>query len=334
MILIKIITFGSCLLAAHVLSADGARQSYNAGRFAFVLDGENMGFVKSVKGGIIKGEVAAHQSDPSNPQKKHIATITHEDITLEVGMDMGRGLHEWIQESIYTGHVTKSGEIISADFDGKAQRVMEFYDAHITEVTLPVLDDSSKDPAYLMVKIEPERLRHEKELVSHEFSLGERDSEISNKWLTSNFRFKMGDLPTSRVSKINAFTIKQTVVEDDIGTAQEPTKQPGKLEIPNLTVYICLSDTEIDPWLDWYRSSIINGKTAIPNELEGSIVFLGLDTDKGKELARIELELEHVRVVSLELTKQEGNEEDVSRLKVEMYVEEVKFNIDSSHVDS
>src|SRR5687767_9111502 len=116
-------------------------RSYSAGRFALMLDesGANAGYVKSVTGGNIKGEVAVHQLGPDNVQKKHLATITHEPFTVEVGMGMSRLFYDWIRASFDKGYVTKSGEMIAANFDYEAQSARVFNDAYISEVTIPAL---------------------------------------------------------------------------------------------------------------------------------------------------------------------------------------------------
>ena len=117
----------------------GNTRSFTGGRFALVLDGsQNLGFVKSVKGGTIKGEVATHDLGPANVQKKHLATITHEPFIIEVGMGMAKGFYDWIRASFDKGHVTKTGEFIACDFDYKAMSSREFVDCHIAEVTIPL----------------------------------------------------------------------------------------------------------------------------------------------------------------------------------------------------
>jgi hypothetical protein len=216
-------------------------RSYTAGRFAVDLDGQLAGYVKSVSGGNIKGEVAVHQLGPENVQKKHLATIVHEPFTVEVGMGMSRGFYEWIQASFDKGHTTKSGEMIAADFDYHAQSARVFRDAYISEVTIPALDGSSKEPAYMTVKLDPELIRYEKRS-------GERlNGQIGNatkKWLCSNFKVEIGDMPCMRVAKVDSFTWKQAVIKDEVGAFREATKHPAKVEVPNLKLTISMADIE------------------------------------------------------------------------------------------
>lgn len=293
-----------------------ADRSYTAGRFALDLDGMIAGYVKSVSGGNIKGEVAVHQLGPENIQKKHIATISHEPFTVEVGMGMSEAFYSWIKASFDKGFVTRSGELIAANFDYEAQSAREFVEAYISEVTIPALDGSSKEPAYMTVKFDPERIRYSKR--SGEKLKGKIGS-ATKKWLCSNWRFELGSLPTSRVAKIDSFTWKQAVIKDEVGQFREPTKHPAKVEVPNLKLTISMAD--IEPWRMWHQSFIIDGKCAEEDELTGSITFLGPDLKE--ELA--EIQLDHVGLISLQQAKQEANKEEVARFEVELYVEQMNF---------
>jgi hypothetical protein len=295
-------------------------RSYTAGRFALDIDGQIAGFIKSVTGGNIKGNVATHQLGPDNIQKKHIATIEHEPFTVEVGMGMTRGFYDWIRASFDKAHVTKSGEVIAADFDYQAQSARVFTDAHLAEVTIPALDGSSKDAAYMTLKIDPERIRYEKR--SNE-KLNGKIGTATKKWLCSNWRFELGSLPCQRVAKVDSFTWKQSVIKDEVGKFREPTKHPAKVEVPNLKVTISMAD--IEAWQTWHRNFVIDGLCSEGDELEGSITFLGPDLKE--PLAHIDLF--NVGLISLQQAKQEANKEEVARFEAELYVEKMMFFYDA-----
>ncbi len=287
---------------------------FTGGRFAVVVDGSEMlGFVKKVSGGIIKGEVAVHNLGPENVQKKHLATITHEPFILEVGMCMSAGFYEWIRASFDKGHISKTGEFIACDFDYKAMRAREFIDAHIAEVTIPALDGSSKEPAYMTIKLDPEKIHYKPGDGSQ---VEGKIDPPAKKWLSSDFRFELGDLPCNRVTKIDSFTWKQNVVEG--GRVRDA--KATVIEVPNLKVTISMADVEA--WEDWHQSFVIDGKRSDDDdELTGSITFL--DPSLTKELA--EIQLLHVGLISLDTTGPEANQEEVPRFTVELYVEEMKF---------
>jgi len=298
-------------------------RSFSAGRFALFTDGEALGFVKSVSGGNIKGVVATHDAGPSNWIKKHLSTIKHEEITIEVGMGLSPSFYKWIESSFAISQKTKnkakqarSGEVVAADFDYKAQRAMIFSDAHITALTIPALDGSSKDPAYLTVTLNPTRLRHERrqgERLSHS-----KDTK-KKKWLASGFTFEIGSLPCERITKIDAFTLKQSVVKVGGGKTREPTKHPTKTEVPNIKVTFSARDAAA--WEAWFNAFVIEGKCADGDELNGQITLLG--PNHKDELARVTLR--HVGIISLQPAKYHAKKGTVTKMVAELYVEEMKF---------
>ncbi|HET6610718.1 MAG TPA: hypothetical protein VFG83_01960 [Kofleriaceae bacterium] len=293
-------------------------RSYAGGRFGLVVDGsEFLGYVKSVSGGNIKAEVAVHQLGPDNVQKKHIIGVNHEAFKIDVGMGMSKGFYEWIRQSFDRSHMAKSGELVACDFDYKAQSVREFTDALITEVTIPALDGSSKDPAYMSVTFEPERIRYRK---GDGNQISGTVAPATKLWQCANFRFELGDLPCSRIAKIDSFTWKQGVTKDQVGQFREATKHPTKVEVPNLKLTGSMADVE--KWQEWHRTFVIEGKCAEGDELTGAITFLGPDMEQ--ELARIEIS--HVGIISLQQAQQEANSEKIAQFEVELYVEEMKFN--------
>ena len=294
-----------------------AARSFTGGRFALVIDGsENLGFVKSIEGGSLKGELATHNVGGTSVQKKRLATIVHEPFTIEVGMGMSAGFYDWIRASFDKGHITKTGEFIACDFDYKAMSAREFIDAHITEVTMPALDASSKEPAYMTVRLDPQKILYK---VGDGAQVAGEAGRATKKWIASNFRFELGDLPCTRVSKVDSFTWKQGIIKDEVGAFDVPSKHPTRVEVPNIKISI--SSADIGPWQDWHRTFVIDGERSDSDELSGAITFLGPDLNE--ELASIDLL--QVGILSLETPKWDANEEQVPRFTVELYVEKMRF---------
>jgi hypothetical protein len=269
-----------------------------------------------MSGGLIRGELAQHQPGPGNASKKYIAKLVYEDITIEVGMGMAKGFYEWIRAAFDIAHISKNGEIHACEFDGNSRTIREFRDAHISEVTIPALDGSSKEPAYMTVKLSPEEIRY------RPGTGGQIAGEIGRtrrKWRCSNFRFELGDLPCERVSRIDSFTWKMGVIKDEVGAFRIPTKHPARVEIPNLKVTVSMADAK--PWEDWHRSFVIEGNCGEDAELDGAITFLG--PDPSEELCRIDLL--NVGIISLDPWGQGADKEEVSRFNAELYVEAMKF---------
>lgn len=292
-------------------------RTYTGGRFAFLVDGgEMLGYVKKLEGLNIKAEVGTHQLGPSLIQKKNITTISYEDGTVEIGMGMSKGMYEWIRAAFDMAHVSKSGEVHAVDFDMNSKSIREFRDAQITEVTMPALDGSSKDPAYMTVKFKVEEVIYRKGTGS---KVAGKIAPATKKWLCSNFRFELGSLPCTRVAKIDSFTWKLALAKDEVGSFRIPTLHPCKVEVPNLKLTISMADYE--PWADWHRSFLIEGNCGEDAELTGSITYLAPDLKE--ELGRIDLM--NVGIISMQNASNEANKEEVARFQVECYVEQMKF---------
>ena len=279
---------------------------------------EFLGLLHSFSGGNIRGDVAITQLERDNIQKKHLSGISYEPFTIEVGMGMSAGFYEWIRSSFDTGYATRTGEIHACDFDYNCTSVRQFVDAYISEVTIPKLDGSSKDPAYMTVKLDPERIIYTGR--SGTQIMGEV-APAAKKWLNSNFRLELGDLPSARVAKIDSFTWKLSATEGDpVGDFRDPILRSAQAEVPNLRLTISMVD--VRAWQDWHRSFVIEGRSSDADERTGQIVFLGPDMQE--ELASIDLL--NVGIISLETLGQEANKDEVATFTVELYVEQMKFN--------
>jgi hypothetical protein len=134
-------------------------RTYTGGRFALDIDGFNVGFLKKFSGLAMEADIVSNDLGPDNVQKKHVSNVKWTPGKATVGIGMGKGLYDWIKAAFDKGYITKNGTFTSADFNYKAQSALTFYDALITEVTVPKLDGSSKDAAYFDVGFECERVR-------------------------------------------------------------------------------------------------------------------------------------------------------------------------------
>jgi hypothetical protein len=99
----------------------------------------------------------------------------------------------------------KSGAINEADFKRDIRNVREFKDALITEVSFPACDGASKDPAYMTIKFEPEKVKLKKDTGK----AGNPPAANQKRWLPANFRLKIDGIDCSKVRKIGALTINQ-----------------------------------------------------------------------------------------------------------------------------
>jgi phage tail-like protein len=314
--------------AATKATAATVKRSYVAGNFALSLDGgKNIGMLKSAQGGQIFGEPVAESSDGALYAKKHIGNVKYSDITLQMGLSMPAAFYQWIADSWNFGAQKKNGAVIGADFNMNAVKELDFTSAFIQETTIPALDAGAKDAAYLVLKLTPESTRPIKPSGSVAVATSKQ-----KQWLASNFTLELGKLDASKVSKIDSFTIKQTMAAPttDLGDVTFPEQalvvsvpafvlEPGQIDFPNLRV--TLTEASAQTWIDWYESFIREGNNSDDYEKSGSIKFLAQDLTT--ELARVDLF--GVGIFNLTDERPLGAADTISRLVAELYVERMAF---------
>jgi hypothetical protein len=324
----------SCLVVAGVATLVLAKssaavpttRSYVSGNFFLNLDGVKAGFVKSVDGGAISAEVIEEPTGPASFVKKHIGTPKYEDFSLQIGFSMSTAVYDWIAASWAMNYMRKDGSIVTADFKLDAMSERQFFNALITEVGIPACDGGSKEPAYLTLKFAPEYTRVVKASGKTSFDLSKQAQAT---WLPFNFRLTIDGLDTSRVSKIDSFTVKQKL--KPVGDTRDYSKEPGKLEFPNLS--ITLSEETADSWIDWHEDFVIRGNNGEEKEKGGMLEFLS--PNRNKVLARIRFH--NIGIVSVGPAKPAVDpcnagcpaslaaQDPVRRLRAELYVERMEF---------
>ena len=303
------------LLAASlvVVGIAAAERSYVAGRFALEIDGIAAGWMKSAEGGHATSDVVTEDIGGTLFAKKHIAGVKYEDFSINCGTGMSKGFYEWIKASFDHKPFRKNGAIHVADYDYKEMNTLAFSNALITEVGFPACDASSKDPAFMALKFAPEVTR---------FGQGsgkplDPGAKIQKKWLPANFRLTIDGLDCTRVNKIEAITVKQSVVER-LGQIE-----PTKLEYPNLVV--TLPESSAKTFYDWHEDFVIKGNNSDASEKTGSLEYLTPDL---KDVL-FTLTFSNLGIFKCTPEKAEAGSENIRRVKAELYCEEMKFTYGS-----
>ncbi len=227
-------------------------RGYSAAYFRLELDGAQAGWVHSVEGGMPAAE---------NVTEK-VPSITMR-VPFQSPVVLG-----WVRDYLAGKSPRKSGAIVHADANREIRWTREFANALITEIGFPALDGSSKDPSYLTVKFAPEYTRLEKGSGATLAPPDESDATA----VTPSVALALPGLAALKVSKLDALTIKQTAVTDDIGDARDYAKEPGSIEIPNLVM--SFSDSSADALGKWFDSFVIEGQNDQSQEKTGALEFL------------------------------------------------------------
>ena len=285
------------------------------GQSLLELDGAQTGALKSVDGGEIVAEVVVEPIGQEPFAKKHLGGVRYEELVLGLDLGTAGSVFTWIAESWNGQAKPRDGAVVETDAKLAPQARREFRHALITETTIPTLDAASKAPAQLTVKLVPEEITRKK----GGGAAGQKVGAKQKQWLASNFRLELDGLETKTVSKIDAFTVKQTVAADGVGDVRISRREPGKLEFPNLRV--TFGQASLQTWSDWFDDFVVKGDNADDKEKSGAIVFL--DATLKQELGRIELK--NVGIFAL---RRQPSTEQVARVTAELYVEsmELKWN--------
>jgi hypothetical protein len=290
------------------------KRGFTVGNFGLDFGNGWEAFVKSVSGGETVGEVVHEVGSAPYYQKKHIGNVKYEEVTLRLGLPSA-GVFDLISRTLAGEHPRKTFWVstLDANFAEVARR--QFNDALITEIGFPALDAGSKDAAYLDITFSPDSAE-DRPASGKVVAL---DSSKQKAWLQSAFRFELKGVATSRVNKIDAFTIKQTTVTDGIGEDREFEKEPGKLEFPNLK--LSFSAVDLPSWKAWFDDFVLRGNNGDAAERGGTIGWL--DPTLLKDLLRIELA--NVGIFRLAPEKFEAGAESIARVNAELYVETMKL---------
>jgi hypothetical protein len=291
------------------------KRSATASRFALTLDGVQTGFLQSVDGGGITAEVINESAGASYFVKKHIGQPKYEAFMADIDFSMESAIYDWISSAWAGNYKRINGSISTLDIKFDVIGEQEFFNALITETTIPACEALSKKPAFINVKFAPEYTGLKKG--GDKVSI--TGSEKQKQWIPANFRLKIDGLDCTKVSKVDSFTVKQTIVSDEIGDARDYLKEPGKIEFPNLK--ITLPEVAVTSWFDWFDDFVVKGNNGDDKEKNGSLTFLAPNLKD--ELAAINFF--NLGIFKLAVDKAEANSDKIKLVTAELYCERMEF---------
>ena len=241
--------------------------SSTGGGSILVVDGVTCGQLHAVGGGAIAADLVIADG-PGPFAEKHIGGLRYEPIELMVDLSLDKVLYGWIADSWKMNYSRRDGTVVETDATGKARVEHEFFHALINEVTVPEMDSTAKQHAYLTVKIAPEFTRRKKA----SGTVLKVAKPQQQQWLPSNFKLEIDGIDASKVTTIDSFTVTQKLPNDRVGDTREPLIEPTSVEFPNLRVTVAASGA--DTWRAWFDTFVINRKG---KEKNGNLTFLSSD---------------------------------------------------------
>ena len=303
-------------------------KSYATTRFQVKMDGHPLtSYVKSVEGGLYKAESSTEPTGPFHIPVRHVSTRTVEPISMELGLSGT----EWVMgmlENVINNreHKRFEGEILHADANTALRFRQQFHRAIVTEIVLPALDATSKDSAFVKVKLQPETIDFEGFTTPGPKLQPDTDSR-QKLWGANTFRLNLecngAKICCEQVSKIESITIKIGAKAFPTGKFHLPQYVPTKLDVSKLTVTLpldCAGD-----FINWYRNTLTKEsarKDGATYEATGSIEFL----DQKCQNTLYTIDLMGVGPENMTIAKTEASATGAKTVKVDMYCTQLKVN--------
>lgn len=248
---------------------------------------------------VIDGKPAGWAQPPvQKPARGLIVPSQTKIIIIAASAGMSKDFYDWIRASFNGKHVTKSGVVNACNVKYESMSIRKFTDAVVSEVTFPALDGSSKEPAYMKIKLSPERITYKK---GDGKKVKGTVGAATRKWQASNFRVEIGDLPCTRVAKIDSFTWKQGVT-------------PRTGETQNLKLTLPMSD-----WDAW--ASAAKSQAGRPAAKKGTLTVSGRYAKSGYVLS-----FTGINIVKLTRETQSANAKRIAWFVVELHVNEIDLD--------
>ncbi len=292
--------------------------AYSAAHFALELTTNGvLGMFRSVEGGGIRADVMTYQNGGTYDRWRQLGKPKFEDLKLQVGMAMSEPFYQWIAQFFLGNAVRKNGAVIAADFNYKERARREFTDALISEVVFPKLDGADKNTAYMNVSMSVEDIKF-KPGDNHEI-IQTQGEEGQKAWKACNFTFSIDNMTCcKRVTKVDSFTIKQTVLEYHSGGRRSPAKTPSAIEWPQISFY--LPEADAQPLLDHFKKRGVGGEVPGLNRLHGTI-----DTFDNANVNHFSMQFFNADIVAISPDKADASSEEMKLVKVDLYVERMEF---------
>jgi phage tail-like protein len=302
-------------------SSTGNR-SYAAAHFALELDGKDgVGLFRSIEGGSIRADVMTYQNGPNYDRWRQLGKPKFEDIKLQVGMSMSKPFYDWIEKFFAGVADRKTGAIVAADFYYNERARRDFKEAMIKELTFPKLDGADKNAAYMTIGLAVEDIVFKKG--SGQKLEPPKGFNSQKLWTACNFRFTVSGFEGAckRVTKIDAFTVKQNVIEYHMGGQLAPTKTPSAIEFPNVVFY--LPEADAQPFVDHLSNQ---GQIAIKNDVAKASPLHGqITTFDSENRDLFTLEFMGADIISVTPDRSDSSSEEIKLCKIELYTEGMKF---------
>ncbi len=301
---------------------DYSKQAYGAAHFGLELDGKkDLGLFRTIEGGGLKAQVMNYQYGHGLEKWRQLGKPNFEDIKVQVGMAMSKPFYDWVAKFFEGEVIQKNGAIVAADFYYNERARREFTGAMIKELTFPALVANDSQAVYMNITMAIEGMTFVPGKQGEKI-MQSKGMQTQKEWTGNRFRFSLDGFESAcrNCAKVDAFTIKQTVIDYHSGGFRAPIKCASPVDFPNIVFYIPESDAQ--PLFEQAKKRIVDGELKSHSDKKaGYIQTYGQD---GKTTL-VTLEFYDAEIVSVTPDKSDASAGEIKMVKVELYTERMKF---------
>ncbi len=231
-----------------------------APRFAVELDGINVGFCSSFKGGLAKAKVIEHNLGPSLVRAKQIGNVEYNPVSMKFGIGMSKFIFDqmWQNMRQASEKARIDGAGIYATYDGKIQHRIDFFSAICKKITLPKVDAAADNPGEIEFELQPTYTRYSDGDGSSQLSWEANDDKVKQ-FVLANFDIRIGDLPTGTVTAVTPPSIEVETAIEQVGNRRDPNVYAAALKIGELSVDMFINYKDAKKWMETYDAYIQQG---------------------------------------------------------------------------
>ena len=225
------------------------------GSFALYIEGILAAPLASVDGCAPSATVVTEAAGLDNVKRKHVGQPTYAACIVEVGLNMSTALKSFINSAL-TNNFTRKNMWIQS---GNGTR-LELTEVLLGKLTVPELDRSSTEPAYLTLELLPEVVRQ----VNNATAVAPANLNALDQ---STLGVTISDITSAAPASSGKLVFAVRVSESAVGEARINQMEPSALEMPNLHVRYGPSAAAVfTAFGAWIQDFIIAGNSGAANE--------------------------------------------------------------------
>lgn len=290
---------------------------FGGGSVGLELDGVTTD-VRAFEGGSAYADVQTEPSGVDQWTDKRLRDVRFDDIVLKVPFDVAPTLASWIQDSIAKAPVARSGAIVFYDANLVEWKRLVFSNALITEIALPVVDASNRDPLQMTIRLTPESTRW----TGGSGKAGKTSSPTKLLRASGGVRFSVQGCEEAApfITKVEGLGVKRALLSAAEGQQRFKRISTGALDVPPIKIF--LPEMRAANYYNWFDSVVMKGGASGDGERQGLVEWL--TPDRTGVIASAQLQ--NLGIVRFAPEPYTPNSETAPLVKVELYCERLSIS--------